>query len=479
MRSIDLPPFAPILIQSTRAIGYSLEAAVADIIDNSIAAGATNISIGFYPLEDPYIAILDNGCGMDEAEINTAMQYGSISPLEERSKQDLGRFGLGLKTASLSQCRKLTVISKVYETVVARCWDIDYVAETKQWSLIALSKDEIQALPCVDKLMIQSTGTLVLWQNLDRLKMGETNFELSLSKRMAEVRKHLALVYHRYLIGETGIKKIAMDINNEPVVPFDPFLLKKSYQAMDDEVLTVHAQKVVIRPYILPHISKLTKEEIASLGGKEGIRRQQGFYIYRNKRLLAWGTWFRLMRQGDLSKLARIQVDLPNSLDDLWTLDIKKSTAIPPSELRQSLTAIIEKIAEKSKRTWIYRGKKEVSDDAVHIWNRFRTPNGDVFYQINRQHPAIENLIRRGVAPASLEAALKQIECGLPLNQMYVDLNNDEHFSNDNTVSESTVGTMLESMLSGCSPDEKRAMLGSLRFIEPFDAFPELLDSMI
>ena len=144
--------------------------------------------------------------------------------------------------------------------------------------------------------------------------------------------------------------------------PFDPFLLKKSYQAMDDEVLTLRGQKVVIRPYILPHISKLTAEEIASLGGKEGIRRQQGFYIYRNKRLLAWGTWFRLMRQGDLSKLARVQVDLPNSLDDLWTLDIKKSTAIPPAELRQSLSAIIERIAEKSKQTWVYRGRKETSD---------------------------------------------------------------------------------------------------------------------
>ena len=231
MHSIDLPPFAPILIQSTRAIGYSLEAAVADITDNSIAAGASTISIIFFPFGDPYVAILDNGCGMDDAEINTAMQYGSVSPLEERTKQDLGRFGLGLKTASLSQCRKLTVISKVYETVVCRCWDIDYVAQTEKWSLLAMTEEEIKELPCVDRLMAQPTGTLVLWQNLDRLKMGEINFEHALGKRMADVRRHLALVYHRYLTGEPGIKKLSMDINNEPVIPFDPFLLKKSYQA--------------------------------------------------------------------------------------------------------------------------------------------------------------------------------------------------------------------------------------------------------
>ncbi len=479
MHSIDLPPFAPILIQSTRAIGYSLEAAVADITDNSIAAGASTISITFFPFGDPYVAILDNGCGMDDAEINTAMQYGSVSPLEERSKQDLGRFGLGLKTASLSQCRKLTVVSKVYETVVCRCWDIDYVAQTEKWSLLAMTKGEIEKLPCVDRLMAQSTGTLVLWQNLDRLKMGEINFEHALGKRMADVRRHLALVYHRYLAGEPGIKKLSMDINNEPVIPFDPFLLKKSYQAMDDEVLTLRGQKVVIRPYILPHISKLTAEEIASLGGKEGIRRQQGFYIYRNKRLLAWGTWFRLMRQGDLSKLARIQVDLPNSLDDLWTLDIKKSTAIPPAELRQSLSAIIERIAEKSKQTWVYRGRKETSDTVVHIWNRMKAPNGDVFYELNREHPAIKSLSHSGVSSSTLEAALKQIERGLPLNQLYVDLNNDEHFVNDSSVSEDVVRSALNDMLDGRSGNERKALLDALRYTEPFDAFPALLDSLM
>ena len=128
----------------------------------------------------------------------------------------------------------------------------------------------------------------------------------------------------------------------------------------------IRGQQVVVRPYILPHISKLSQKELKALGGKEGLRRQQGFYIYRNRRLLVWGTWFRLMRQGDLSKLARVQVDIPNSLDDLWTLDIKKSTATPPEEVKQNLAVVIAKISEGSKRTWTYRGKKETSDDIVH-----------------------------------------------------------------------------------------------------------------
>jgi len=121
---------------------------------------------------------------------------------------------------------------------------------------------------------------------------------------------------------------------------------------MDDETLVVHGQKIIVRPYILPHVSKMTQDEIKSLGGKEGLRRQQGFYVYRNKRLLVWGTWFRMMRQGDLSKLARIQVDIPNTLDDLWTLDIKKSSALPPAEVRKNLEIIIDRIAERSNQQY-------------------------------------------------------------------------------------------------------------------------------
>ena len=108
MDIINLPPIAPTLIESTRAIGYSLEAAIADIIDNSIAAKANSVSISFFPLHGAYISILDNGTGMDADELTRAMQYGSQNPLDERNVTDLGRFGLGLKTASLSQCRVLT-----------------------------------------------------------------------------------------------------------------------------------------------------------------------------------------------------------------------------------------------------------------------------------------------------------------------------------------------------------------------------------
>lgn len=419
MRTKNLPPFAPTLIESTRAIGYSLEAAVADIVDNSIAASATAVDIFFFPIDGAFISILDNGTGMDEAKLDLAMQYGSKSPSETRDSKDLGRFGLGLKTASLSQCRALTVVSKQGDAVLGRRWDIDHVCEVGDWSLLILDPDELAAVPEIDRLMDLSSGTLVVWQKLDRLKAGEINFELALGRKIDSVRGHLSLVYHRYLSGESGITRLKLAINGEPILPADPFLKNKSTRPMDDEVLVIHGERIVVRPYILPHISRMTSDEIRELGGKDGLRKQQGFYIYRNKRLLTWGTWFRMMRQGDLSKLARIQVDIPNSLDDLWTLDIKKSSALPPAEVRKNLEVIIDRIAERSKRTWTFRGKREVSDTTTHIWSRMKNRQGGIYYEINRTHPMIEQLTQGNpTLQKSLFAVFQQIERGLPLNQL-------------------------------------------------------------
>lgn len=480
MKTMDLPPYAPTLIESTRAIGYSLEAAVADIVDNSIAASAKNIDIYFFPIDGAYVAILDNGYGMNEDELNRAMQYGSKNPMEERPAQDLGRFGLGLKTASLSQCRMLTVVTKQKNLVMARRWDVDYVAKTGKWSLLILDDEEIFSVPQIDELLQYDSGTLIVWQDLDRLQSGEVDFEQALGRKIDNVRDHLALVYHRYLAGEAGITRFELNINGDRVAPADPFLSKKSVQAMDDETLVIHGQKIVVRPYILPHITKLSAGELKALGGKEGLRRQQGFYIYRNKRLLVWGTWFRMMRQGDLSKLARVQVDIPNTLDDLWTLDIKKSSALPPAEVRRNLEVIIEKIADRSKRTWTFRGKKEVDDTAVHMWNRYKNPQGGYYYEVNRDHPIVEQISAQSPeVQHMLDVLLKQIEINLPLNQLYVDLNNDEQIANEMETNEKDAFAALKKMISA-QPDHDTRLefLTTMAAIEPFTQFPAIFKKL-
>ena len=481
MQIIDLPPVAPTLIESTRAIGYSLEAAVADIVDNSVAAKASRVDISFFPLHGAYISILDNGEGMNSDELTTAMQYGSQNPLDERNEYDLGRFGLGLKTASLSQCRVVTVATKKDGVLQARRWDIDFVRSTGKWTLISLDDDsDIEGILDIDKLKALNSGTIVVWENLDRMKEGVIDFSKSMGKQIDAVRDHLALVYHRYLSGETGLTKLDISINGVDIEPIDPFLIKKSDQTMQEEVYKIQGSLIRVQPFILPHISKMTAEEIKIAGGKEGLRKQQGFYIYRNKRLLVWGTWFRMMRKGELSKLARIRVDIPNTLDSLWTLDIKKSSAIPPEEVRENLAHVIDKIGEKSKVKFTRRGKIETDDSQIHLWNRMKARDGGFYYEINRNHPIVDAIASELVDSKQLYSLLTQIERSLPLNQLYIDLNNDEHVENDRTQEDAEIEKAIKDMLpQGFSKDEKVKFLEKLMDIPPYKDYGDVFDKVI
>ena len=479
MKTVNLPPFAPTLMESTRSIGYSIEAAIADIIDNSIAAEASMIDLDFFPI-DAYISILDDGYGMDEEALQLAMQYGSKNPLDIRENNDLGRYGLGLKTASLSQCRKLTVISKQDCNIVGMRWDLDHVIASEKWSLIILEEDEFKEVPNFKKLEEKKTGTLVVWQDLDKFSIGESDIETAFSNKMSITREHLSLVFHRFLSGEPGLKKINIFMNGLSIEPQDPFLLGKSTQLMDEEVVNIRGSAVKIKPYILPHVSNLTKDELDKLGGKDGLRKSQGFYVYRNKRLLVWGTWFRLMRQGDLSKLARVQVDIPNSLDDLWTLDIKKSTATPPEEVKKNLRIIIEKIADGSKKTWSYRGKKETHDSVVHLWTPIKI-RGEKYYDINRDHPLVESILEEfPECRRKLDLLLKQISLLLPLNSLYIDLTSDEKFYNDKEESIKDIIENVKPLLSGFSnKEEKLIFIEGLRNVDLFMDYCDILMDMV
>lgn len=477
MDFIDLPPYAPTLMESTRAIGYSIEAAIADIVDNSIAAKASQVDIDFFPIGESYISILDNGIGMTRDELIAAMQYGSRNPLEERDADDLGRYGLGMKTASLSQCRILTVLTKKDGVFSGAQWNLNHIQKAESWSLLLVSEKEAAEYPSIQKLMKYRNGTLIIWQDLDKFAVGENDMAEAFSRKMELIREHLALVFHRYLSGEPGLKKLDIKMNETSVEPQDPFLSKKSTQLMDAETIIVRGQKVKVTPYILPHTSKLTQKELKALGGKDGLRKNQGFYVYRNKRLLVWGSWFRLMRQGDLSKLARVQVDIPNSLDDLWTLDIKKSTATPPEEVRKNLAIIVEKISEGSKRTWTYRGKKETSDTIVHVWNRMISRDGGIYYEINADHPMIDAILSKNpeLRP-QVEALLKQISLSLPLNSLYIDLTNDEKIANDSDEAFSDIVGVIKTILGNTPPELRSGLLSSLTSTEPFCNYIEEIE---
>lgn len=481
MKTIDMPPFAPVLMESTRAMGYSLEAAIADIIDNSIAAMANNVSIQFSPYDAvPYISILDDGTGMNGTVINDAMRYGSQSSLNERESSDLGRFGLGLKTASLSQCRCLTVISKQGENVEARRWDLDEIYKIGTWALISLEAKDIENIPQYQtQLKPLSNGTLVIWEHLDRLLKGTSSPDKLMNKQMDYVRDHLSLVFHRYLAGESGINKLSIKINDLEIEPKDPFLIGRSTVFQADEKFVIEGSTVQVSAYMLPHISALTKKEKSLLGGSEGLTKDQGFYIYRNKRLLIWGTWFRMHRKDELSKLARIRVDVPNALDHLWTLDIRKSTAIPPDVIKRNLSRIVDRISDGSKRAWTFRGKREISDNGSHLWSKTRIRDG-VVYNLNRDHVLLKLLLESLDSEQNklLENYLRLAEGNLPLNQLYVDLNNEEQVNvrKEKDAEAEAMETAL-SILENIAKDPDRTMQIQLMMqTDPFCNYKKVVD---
>jgi DNA mismatch repair enzyme (predicted ATPase) len=484
MSDIDLPPSAPILMESTRSIGYTTETAIADIIDNSISANAESIKIKSTYFETaPFIAILDDGEGMTGNELNEAMKYGSSNPLSQRKKNDLGRFGLGLKTASMSQCRCLTVVTKKNNSIEARRWDLDYINQTQAWTLINLSADKYENLPLLNELKIQTSGTLVVWTKLDRLIIGSESsaLERAFSDKMENVRDHISLVFHRYLEGEPGIQKIKMTLNENPINAHDPFFSKRSFVTQDEEKIRVKGtddvtDDVLVRSYVLPHPSTLSKDELEMIGGKEGLKKNQGFYVYRNKRLLIWGTWFNLHRKEDLSKLSRIRVDIPNSLDDLWTLDIKKSTAIPPEIVRRNLKGIVNNNSTQSKKTWTYRGKKETNDDLKNVWIKI-TERGETRYEINREHPFVE-IVSKNIDTETqklFNLLLDQIGFNIPLYAIYDDFNSDKKFSMDDedNIIKKAKDMISQIKSSDLTNEKKEEMIEVIRKTHPYTNYTE------
>lgn len=475
---IHLPPFAPVLLESMRAIGYSFESALADIIDNSISAGARNIEVRFSPYGEPFVAVIDDGCGIPSDRLVAAMRHGSSDPRALRSRSDLGRFGLGLKTASLSQCRRLTVVSKVNEKLSAKRWDLDVIGQREDWILLGLTDEAIRALPNINDLANLPSGTMVLWQSFDRLSAGELSIESALGQRMDGARDHLALVFHRFLSPEKPHLPVRILLNGNPVAALDPFLKShRGTQALPEEQITFEGDVVTIAPFILPHISKLSVADLAIAGGEEGLRRNQGFYVYRNRRLLIWGSWFRLIRQEEITKLARVRVDIPNTLDHLWTIDVRKSTAHPPQLVRDRLKTIISRIAEGSRRVYTFRGRKAANDDVMHSWERVTTRTG-VEYTVNREHPLIKAVeaITDDQYQQLLQRLLRTIETTFPFDAAYADMASERRPALETATGKyeelfSLVSTMLDAL--GRESEYARQLVKSLCSIEPFSFYPE------
>jgi hypothetical protein len=482
MREIDLPPNAPALLGSLRAIGYSFDSALADIVDNSIAAAATRVDLEFRSTGGQYVAIIDDGTGMTAQHLQEAMQHGGIGPDAVRSPEDLGRFGLGLKTASLSQCRRLTVVSNQNGSIAGACWSLDRVEATGRWTLGLLDPSELNVVPHVDRISATGHGTVVVWEDFDRALAGEADPDRALEVLMDKGREHLGLVFHRFLKAELGRPSIAISLNGLDVGGRDPFLIGRSTE-LPSQTLHVEGHDIVFTPYILPHRSRLSKRQLAEIDGEDGLRRTQGFYVYRNRRLITSGTWFRLMREQELTKLARVRVDIPNALDHLWQLDVKKATAIPPHQVRAGLLQVIEVIGGTSRRVYTHRGWKTKSA-VTRVWDRVETAQG-VNYRVNRDHPGLAAMLANGdgARRRALSDLLGTIEMSLPFDAIYADMAAEREVAPDFT--EEQVEDQLRGILIAMTdalrdhPDALRTGISQIPAMEPFAGHPELTKRLL
>lgn len=432
-------PRADILVESTRSIGYTFESALADIIDNSIGNGATHIDVRFSSITPRYIAILDNGCGMTPDELIIAMRYGSKNVNDQRAESDLGRFGLGLKTASLSQCRKLTVISKKNNVISAASWDLDFIIEQQGWSLKVYDYDEMvtqynKAIPRIlDELNAYETGTIVIWEDFDKMLEGTSEPGTLFDEKISIARLHLELIYHNFL-DKTSKSPIEIRFNYLPLVAKDPFLTKHpGTQPLSEEYINLDGHNIRVKPYILPYINKLSPEDINLLGTLDDLRNKQGIYVYRNNRLIIWGTWFRLDTKNELNKLARIRVDIPNSLDHIWDIDIKKSTASLPNSIKQNLKFIVKRAIGSSERVYTHQGNKLINDEYDHVW-KLKETKEETFFEINKKLLIYKAFLQSLSTEQAkqFKALIKLIEATVPFKAAYTLLaKNEETFDKD------------------------------------------------
>ena len=419
------PPHPSALVEAMRSIGYTPPTALADLVDNSITASARNIGIRMSPPQSVsaggFVVVEDDGKGMSPERLAEAMRWGGDGPARPRRPDDLGRFGLGLKTASISMGRRLTVASRAAggPLKVLR-WDLDHVA-VAGWRMLDGPDSDAEPLLARSALATdpKATGTMVIVTHLDRLGVRSSlaaNAERNAAALTRKISAHLGMVFHRFM--EDGVK---IRLGPSEITAWNPFadaVLK------DTETL---GDAVEVASYVLPHHSRVTTAQDERMAGPIGWSAHQGFLVYRAKRLIVPGGWLRLFSPVESCRLARIRIDLPNALDGGWNLDVMKSSVVPPSWQLADLQRIGEATRRHAMAVFNFRGERQAPSGVSYddpappaFWSQVPTPDA-VRFRINRAHPVVQTLKQSVRDPEIAEDFLRAFERMLPLEAILQD----------------------------------------------------------
>lgn len=426
----DFTPDPISLLESSRNLGYSIEEAISDLIDNSITAKAKNIRYEFHWNNGmPYFILKDDGKGMsnENNELINSFRLGSKNPLEEREPNDLGRFGFGMKTASLSQSRTLTVISKKRGfAILARALDLNFIAEIKQgWKLKTVPEDSIQnEIAFLDSL---ESGTIIKWNDWDRAPSNKEDF----TSLISTINDYLSVCFHRFI--EKGVKIFCHDTELIACSPIPTGEGSTKYS----EVKLSSNNSAKQTAYILQH-PKFWKEnyenniQFNSYRLFEGFERHQGIYIYRCDRLLTpKGGWLGVISKGNSAKLARVVIDYPNDADSIWSLDITKTNASIPFEFKTAIKDLIE-AAQKASFEKIVRGNRSINRNLntannAMIWKISKDIEFDSYkYNINIEHPICKYFItEKLISEKNMKYLLDLFSNNIPISEIIK--NNDDN----------------------------------------------------
>lgn len=490
----DAPPAASAMLESLRGIGYSPASAVADLIDNSIAAGATRVRVDFeWRGSNSIVRITDNGRGMDRDALIEAMRPAGRHPLEPREPDDLGRFGLGLKTASLSQGSLLAVASRVPGgEIEARHWDLDHVAKVDKWQLLRGMPTEIEAdASCLNT---QAAGTVVVIARLDRMLGNLADLPIDSQRFFAlarAVERHLSMTFHRYLEGPNP--RLIITVNGDDdaakIIPWDPFITSHPATSPTPvEIIKHSGGSIEVQGFVLPHRDRMTSAEFEKAEGPSGWQAHEGFFVYRGQRLLVPGGWLGLgpsrgWPQNGVHRLARIRLDLPTSGDQDWKVDIRKSSAIPPPSLRGRLQALAENVRRDAREIFAQRaglGTRQQRQQLVRAWTPVHTSRG-VSYRIDRSHPSVLRALDSvGEKRGLVEEMLAVIEATVPVQRIWIDVSESADvaappsapaLSKDEAAALSSLYRHMRIELK-LGADEARSRL---MLLEPFASHPEAI----
>lgn len=489
----EAPPKAGAMIEALRGIGYNTATALADIIDNSIAAGASNIDLNFHwDSIDSRIEILDDGKGMNPNELDLAMRLGEKNPLEIRTEGDLGRFGLGLKTASFSQCKRLTVASKKNDALSILHWDLDVIANDKEdrWILLEGAPQTLNNL-CKERLSKLSAGTYVCWEVLDRIITTKFNTQ-DFMDLIDVVESHISMVFHRFLDGTYG--KIKIKINGTAVKPWDPFMDGNPAKPWHAPTVKHPVDKYVeVECHVLPHKDRLTEVDFNKYQGPDGWTAQQGFYVYRGGRMLVSGDWLglgrgRLWTKDEAHKLARIRLDIPVHGDSEWKIDIKKATARPPVRLRTWLIEMAEITRHRARKVFAHRGRIAPrtlkGNPLISAWNVDKNSKG-IQYKINLEHQAIRAVIDgAGDLLPAVKAMLQVVQETVPVQRIWLDTEEQKEtpqnrFSNHLPENLKEVLLDLFQAMTKYQGYSKESAIDILKQTDPFQEYEEMVDSLL